>query len=197
MNIKEQKDKRIGAEVKIEKIKIELNKIRVFVCVPAVGKTYLSKKYENIIDMDIVRAKYKYNENWTEEDCEFYKGNRPGSVRHDTNEYIAKKMDEYLQDDDKILLFAPNPEIVDIIVGKNIPYCLVYHDLNCIEEIKERMRARGNQENFIKSMTDPCERFFKENSLDNRPSAKVILSKGEYLSDLIVPLFKDKIKEKP
>ena len=168
---------------------MELKDIRVFVCVPGVGKTYLSELSNKFVDMDELKARYKYaQENATKREIEFLKGNRGKAVRFDSKEYIEKMTLHYLSNTDKILLFAPNPQIVDMIYSHNIPYCLVFHSKDCIDEIAERMRARGNQENFIKSMLDPIDMFYENSINDTRPLYKIELHKGEYLSDKILPL---------
>ena len=170
---------------------MELKDIRVFVCVPAVGKTYLTEICDTFVDMDELKARYKYaQENATKQEIEFLKGNRGEPVRTDANEFVVKKAIEYLNSTDKRLLFAPNPQIVDMIYKNNIPYCLVYHSKDCVEEIAQRMRNRGNQENFIRSMTEPIDEFYKASTEDTRPAFKIELHKGEFLSDKILPLLK-------
>ena len=167
---------------------MELNECRVFVCVPAVGKSHLASQNDNFIDMDEMKARYKYaQETNSEKEIEWLKGNRGKAVRTDTLQYIENKTKEYLASTDKILLFAPNKEIVEMICRNNIPYCLVFHDKDCIKEIEERMRKRGNQENFIRAMIDPIDEFYQASISDTRPSLKIELHAGEYLADI----FKD------
>jgi hypothetical protein len=168
---------------------MELKDIRVFVCVPGVGKTYLAKQDSRFIDLDEMKARYKYGEeNVSSLEIEKAKGNRGKALRDDSTEYIEKQMLYYYNETDKILLFAPNHKMVDLICKHNIPYCLVYHNIDCVDELRERMIKRGNTENFINSMLDPIERFYKENSEDTRPACKIELQKGEYLSDKLMNL---------
>lgn len=167
----------------IEKPKFE--DIRVFVCVPAVGKTYLCKTNDRFVDLDELKARYKYaNENLSEKEIEWFKGNRGEAKRKDSTEYIKSKTLELLNTTDKILLFAPNPAIVNMIYENNIPYCLVFHSKDCIQEIEQRMRNRGNQENFIRAMIDPIDEFYENSIKDTRPCLKIELHSGEYLSDI-------------
>jgi hypothetical protein len=168
---------------------MELKDIRVFVCVPGVGKTYLTKLSDKFVDMDDLKARYKYaKENATEAEIEFLKGNRGKPVRDDAEEYVVAQTKYYLENTDKVLLFAPNPKVVDLIYNNNIPYCLVYHSKDCVDEIRERMRKRGNQENYIHSMLDPIDKFYQESVEDERPATKIELFKGEYLADKLLPL---------
>ena len=169
---------------------MELKDIRVFVCVPGVGKSYLAEMDDRFVDMDDLKARYKYAmENVSTKEMEWKKGNRGEPVRHKSTEYIQDLTRKYLKETDKILLYAPNPLIVDMIYKENIPYCLVYHSKDCVEEIRERMRARGNQENFINSMLDPIDSFYEASVTDTRPAFKIELFKGEFLSDKILEIF--------
>lgn len=170
---------------------MELKDIRVFVCVPGVGKTYLQKMDNKFVDMDAKRALYKYGET-DESGLEKSKGNRGATVNKDYNEYMLREFRRYLKETDKILLFAPNPQMVQMIIDENVPYCLVYHSLDCVEEYKERMRNRGNEENFIESMLgdEIIKTFYEENTTDTRPLFKIELKPKQYLSDVIYDILK-------
>ena len=169
---------------------MNLADIRVFVCVPGVGKTYLSKLDSRFIDLDNVKAMYKYgyDKNLSDFDFEGFKGNRGEAVRTNTTQYMEQQMLYYLNETDKILLFAPNPQMVEMIVNNNVPYCLVYHSKNCVEEVRERMRKRGNKENFINAMLNPIDSFYEASTTDTRPAYKIELFNGEFLADKILPI---------
>lgn len=164
---------------------MKFENIRVFVCVPGLGKSFLCKKDDRFVDMDEMRAKYKYaSEDASEFEIEWAKGNRGEAKRRHSTEFIEQKTKELLENTDKILLFAPTPKIVEMIFKNQIPYCLVYHSRDCLSEVEERMRKRGNQENFIRSMIDSFEIFHKENEEDERPEFKIELGKNEFVSDI-------------
>lgn len=172
---------------------MKLEDIRVFVCVPGVGKTTLEEMDDRFVDLDRLKSEYKYGVNSQNKiEFEANKGNRGQLIHEDANEYIEKLFLNYLEHTDKILLFAPNPAMVEMIVKYNVPYCLVYHskDKETVEEIRQRMRDRGNKENFIDSMTAPdiMEDFYMKSVTDTRPTFKIELFKGEYLSDKLLPL---------
>lgn len=164
---------------------MEFKNIRVFVGVPAIGKSFLTKQNNRFVDMDTLKAKYKYAlEECSEKEIEWLKGNHGKTKRNNFLEYIENQTKYLLNNTDKILLFAPNPQIVDMIYKNNIAYCLVFHAKNCIDEIAARMRKRGNQENFIKDMTEPINEFYSASISDCRPAFKIELRKGEFLSDV-------------
>ena len=64
--------------------------------------------------------------------------------------------------------------------------------LNIGEEYKQRMRDRGNLENFIESMLgdEIIKQFHKENVSDTRPAYKIELKPKQYLSDVIFDILK-------
>ena len=175
---------------------MDLKDIRVFVCVPGVGKTTLEEMDNRFVDFDRIKAEYKYGVIGRDKRAfEANKGNRKQPIHRDAEKYIEKMFLDYFNNTEKILLFAPNPAMVDMIVSHKIPYCLVYHSMDdeTVAEIRQRMRDRGNKENYIDSMTSPqiLKVFYHNSVTDTRPAFKIELFKGEYLSDKLLPLFKN------
>lgn len=165
-----------------------IDKIKVFVCVPGVGKTFLSKHDNNFVDIDELKCRYKYQfgDDDNSLEIEKNKGHKTRPIRSNTYKYVVSLIDDYLNNTKKILLLAPNPRLVELLVNKHIPYCLVYHSLDCIQEYKIRMKNRGNDEEFIESMLGEkvIHDFYKNNVMDKRPVIKIQLNNGEYLSDI-------------
>ena len=61
---------------------MDISKIRVFVCVPAVGKTYLTNMDSRFVDMDNVKCSYKYGlENATDQEKEENPRSRSAKLR--------------------------------------------------------------------------------------------------------------------
>ena len=165
---------------------MELKNIRIFVCATGTGKTYLSNNDERFVDLDNIRAVYKYNL-WdlSADEREKNKGNRCQTIKQDSTEYIEDKLKHFLNETDKILLFAPHPEIMDMIYKNHFPYCLIYYLDDCKEEIRQRMFDRGNSEKFINSMLSKLKEYNDTYINDTRPDYKIILNKGEFLSDIL------------
>lgn len=169
---------------------MELKNIRVFVCVPGAGKSFLAKNDDRFVDMDWLKAKYKYNlPELSYEEMERSKGGHREVVNHNSIGYIEEKMRELLDKTDKVLFFAPNPDVVDMICKNHIPYCFIYFSHDCKEEIVRRLRQRGNSEEFIERMIGPFEEFYKSNVEDERPAFKIELKKGEYIADVMKKIF--------
>ena len=57
----------------------------------------------------------------------------------------------------------------------------------------ERMRRRGNQEEFIEKIVKSCTELYKTRKNDNMASVKIDLSGCEYLSDIVVGNYKDSL----
>lgn len=165
---------------------MEKKDIRIFVCVPAVGKSYLEMNDSHFIDMDRLKGMYKYGypEDMTYKEFEATKSNREPVVHSDTTEYIRRRTHEEIKNG-KYFLFAPNPAIVDMINEEKLPYCMVYASLDSIEFLAKRMKERGNIEKFISEMTKVAYEKYKFHKNDPRPTFKIELRKGEYLSDVI------------
>lgn len=165
-----------------------MNKIKcnLIVCGPAVGKTYLAERDNRFIDLDEMKAVYKYGlENVSRYDRENGKYNRGKVVNNDSYEYIIKVIDEIILDN-KIGLLSFNDKILKYIYDKKIPYCLVYASKDSRLEYVDRMKKRGNKIDFIEAMasSNMWEKFYYKNVSDNNATYKIELEKGMYLSDI-------------
>lgn len=174
------------------KEKLKIGDIRVFVCVPGVGKTHLAMHDDRFVDLDREKSMFKYGFDPKTESAEFekIKCNPPEKKRSGSAEYIKKRIIEELERG-KIVLLAPQPEFQEFLVTRNIPYCFVYYTADCKEEIRQRMIARGNTESFIKAMIDPFDEFFRANEEDKKPTFKIVMKRGEYLSDRLYKVLED------
>ncbi|ORX85464.1 hypothetical protein BCR32DRAFT_241761 [Anaeromyces robustus] len=169
----------------------------IIVCGPAVGKTYLSKKDSRFIDLDSIKAKYKYgiSDEVSDEDFEKNKSNRGEIVNHDSFDYVLNILKREIQlkeeETGKIILLSYNKDLLNYINNNNIEYCLVYPKLESRIEYIQRMKQRNNNEKFIEAMTNEnsWKRFYIENSNDTKPKYKIELKEGQYLSDIINQLF--------
>lgn len=159
---------------------------KVLVCDPAVGKTYLASCDDRFIDLDGMKADYKYDlYDVPLIEKERGKLNRGDTIRHDSSKYAINLLNEELKNG-KIILLSHNKKIVDYLKSNNIKYCVIYADINAREEYRERMKNRGNNDIFISKMTDENEwnKFYEEKINDPYPAYKIKLEKGKYLSDI-------------
>ena len=159
---------------------------KVILCGPAIGKTYLASIDSRFVDIDGMRAKYKYNlEGLSYEEIEKGKYNRGEVINHDSLEYSINLLKNTIENG-KIALISYNEEVLNYILQNNINYCLVYADISLREEYKNRMEKRGNSEKFVNDMTEEniWQEFYESDEKDTRPTYKLKLKKGEYLSDI-------------
>lgn len=165
---------------------MEKIKCNFIVCGPAVGKTYLAEHDSRFIDLDEMKATYKYGlEKKSRIQKERGKANRGSAVNFDSYEYITKIIDKVILDK-KIGMLSFNGKLLKYLLDNNISYCLVYPSKECRLEYTQRMKTRGNNEIFISKMTDldVWNEFYNKNINDSRAKYKIELEKGKYLSDI-------------
>lgn len=162
-------------------------KCNVIVCGPAVGKTYLAEHDKRFIDLDDMKATYKYGlNNISRKNKENGKLNRGKIVNKDSTEYAIKILEEEIKNGNIVLISNGSKNLLKYIVEKNIDYCLVYANINDKDKYIKRMKKRGNNDAFIERMTEEklWKKFYEENRNDIRPKYKIELNSGQYLSDI-------------
>ena len=158
----------------------------VIVCGPAIGKTYLAKTDNRFIDIDGLKADYKYGlQNQKQENKEKSKLNRGKIIKEDSSKYAINLLKETIENN-KIALISYNTKLIEYIHQNNIPYCLVYADKSLREEYAKRMEERGNSQRFIDEMTNEISwnNFYLQNESNQKTTYKIILKENEYLSDI-------------
>ena len=158
---------------------------KIILCGPAVGKTYLADHDDRFVDIDGMRAKYKYGiDEQSNEEFERGKGSRRKTINHDSMEYSIKLLEHTIKNN-KIALISYQKELLDYVINNNLDFCLVYADINSRDEYIKRMRNRGNNEAFVDTMTskEVWEDFYNRNENDIRPKYKIKLKSDQYISD--------------
>ncbi len=166
---------------------IKLEDIKIFVCVPGLGKTYMSLNYDGYIDLDRIRSNYKYDidENFDLDIHEKSKGKNRAVVNSDYNDFIFKKIQTYLYED-KILLLAPNEEIMEWLTNNKISYCLIYNHYKLCDVFVDRFKSRGNNFEFINKNVGKklSVDFYEKHIMDRRPAYKIEVISDLYLEDI-------------
>lgn len=153
---------------------------------PATGKTFLAMHDERFVDLDGLRAQYKYGfKDILELEFERSKGNRGEVVNKDSKDYIIKKINEVINSS-KIGLLSYHDDILKYVEDNNIAYCLVYASLDSRDEYIKRMKNRGNDDDFINAMTDSdiWNDFYKKDVMNDKAVYKIELKPDEYLFDI-------------
>ncbi len=143
------------------------------------GKTYLSQKYSNVIDFDLQKFKYIYNENIT--NFEEYKGLSNKIINKEWPQNYVKKLKE-IMNKDKIILVPADEEVRQLLLLENISFVFVLPSFDSKDNLVERYKERGNSEKFIQraiqNLIDWHHLYYKYET--------IILKKNEYLEDYLL-----------
>lgn len=161
-------------------------KCNIIVCGPAIGKTYLSEQDSKFVDIDGMKADYKYNlYNVSKDEKEKGKLDRGEIINHDSSKYAIELLKKTISEG-RIALLSYNKKIIEFILENKYEYCLVFADKSLQNEYAQRMKKRGNNSLFIEQMTNQknWEEFYEKNINDKNPTYKIKLKSGQYLSDI-------------
>lgn len=161
---------------------------KIIAAFAGVGKSYVGKKYSNVLDLE--STYYKWLEdgvsNLTEEER---KGNRNRVLNPDwPYNYINKMLEE--KDKYDIILIQlshkrlNNEQIFEYFKKNNIDYYIARPNLSGWDYIEERLKNRGNTDEFIMQVRDNFEIFIKEFS--KKQYKQIIVDDGEFLEDALI-----------
>lgn len=146
-----------------------------------VGKTELAKKYKNVIDLESIFWKWKYNEKFT--NIEYYKS----YCNRIKNTYFPQNYIEAIKENQKkydIVLTAYNSTICDSLKENGIDFLLCNPDKSAKDIYIERYRKRGNNSNFINKNIELFEQAV--DIAEKRTGHKIILHGNEVLEDYLI-----------
>ncbi len=144
----------------------------------ATGKTTVTSKYKNIIDMESTLYKYLDVIREDEESKGTYKAINKGWPQN-YFEALNDVKDKY----DYILIAD---EICDdFIHSNNYKYWRVYPKLDLKEEYIERCRVRGNNEEFIYWYSKLWNEWYYKCKNDHFALKHIELNSGQYLEDVL------------
>ena len=125
----------------------------------AIGKTAVSKKYNNVMDLESSSFKYIIDDELKKLNPEERKGLKSRKLNKEfPNNYyneIMKDLEVY-----EIVLISMHNEIIDLLEENNINYYVVYPEENMIGEILERCKNRGNKDDFLNGVKDAYYRLY-------------------------------------
>lgn len=146
------------------------------------GKSFLDKKYDNVIDLE--SSNYKYNNtNIKNISVEEIKGtNRERNKEWPDNYYkaISEAVKKY-----DVVLVQLKPEHFNYFDKNNIKYSIAYPNINNWEEVKKKCIARGNNENFIKRLKEVFIPYY-EDSLQRNYEKLYIINEKETLESVLI-----------
>lgn len=148
-----------------------------------VGKTYLVKKYNNIIDLESGSFKYYYT-GYKKIDYEKLKGTKDRKINNNwpANYYeaIQKAKNEY-----DIVFVQLHPIHIEYFDKNNFEYYIAYPDLDDWGFVENRARERGNNLNFIKRLKEVFNKYYKI-SKNSKAIEILIVDKNKSLEDILI-----------
>lgn len=154
----------------------------------AAGKTSLSKKYSNVIDME--STIYKYMESKEDE-------SKKGTIRKlntDWPQNYFSALNQVKNEYDYILI---SDEVCnEFLKNNNYEYWWVYPNKNLKEEYLNRCKKRGNNQKFIYWYSKSWDKWIENCKKDKLASRHIELKSNEYLENVLpnLKLFKQEEK---
>lgn len=154
------------------------------------GKSYVAKKYDNVLDLESTYFKWE-NKGLEHLSVEERKGVTARTLNKEwPDNYIKEIMTQ--QDNYDIIFIAPPHAllkaegIANYFFENDIGFYIARPKNTAIKNIEERLRARGNNEDFINQVKKYSPAFIKEFS---KPKYKsIIINDDEYLEDALLRL---------
>lgn len=147
-----------------------------------IGKTYVSSKYNRIIDLESSDFKWQYLEFETQNiDKEKRKGiiekvKNPNWPLNYVNEIITKQK-EY-----DFVLISLDLEVRNLLKEKGYSYIVCFPSKEQKNDFLNRYKKRGNNEKFIENISLNYEKWIDDLMLEEN---KIILKSGQYLEDVL------------
>ena len=151
------------------------------------GKSFLGKKYSNVIDLE--SSNYKHDNNKLENiPIEMRKGTKREINKEWPHNYY-KAIKEAVQKYD-VVLVQLKPEHFNYFDKNNIKYLIAYPNINNWSEVEKRCIERGNNQSFVIRLKEVFRPYY-EDSLKRKYEKMYILNNNETLEDVLI---KDNIK---
>ncbi len=144
------------------------------------GKSFLSNKYSNVIDLE--SSDYKHD-NTNIKSIEAKKGTKREINKEWPNNYY-RAINEAVKKYD-IVLVQLMPQHFDYFDKNNIKYSIAYPNINNWEEVKRKCIARGNNENFIKGLEEVFISYY-EDLLQRNYENLYIINENETLEKVLI-----------
>lgn len=145
----------------------------------AIGKSTLAKKYERVVDLDSAEYKYIVDSEMAKIPEEQRKGLK---TRIKNPDYPLNYYNAIIENckNGKIVLIAGKKEMIDLLEKNNNEYYNVWPEREMLDEIIERCKKRGNNDDFVSNVTNAYNRDYP-----NSEKNVIWMKKGEYLEDVL------------
>ena len=161
---------------------------KIIAAFAGVGKSYVGKKYENVLDLE--STYYKWLEDGvahlTEEER---KGNKNRVLNPSWPQNYIEEILKQKENYDIVLIQLSharlkNEKIFEYFDENNIEYYVARPNLTGWKYIEQRLRDRGNTEEFVGQVRDNFNIFIEEFSKDKYN--QIIIEDGEFLEKALI-----------
>ena len=150
-----------------------------------IGKTTLAKKYKNCIDLESSAYKWIYSDE-DKKNSEKLKGDKSRTPNPDYPMNYINAIIDASKKYDVVCVWSHPEHALAYYDQYGIDYVLCYPTKDANAEYTNRMRNRGNTDEFIKSLNNVYEKRFEE--FNNNPHKKIILNPHETLEDRLLEM---------
>ena len=147
-----------------------------------VGKSYLGKKYSNVIDLESSDFKHD-NKDILDIPVEKRKGTKRKVNKEWPENYyqaIKEAVKKY-----NIVLVQLKPEHFDYFDANNIKYSIAYPNIDSWNVVEEKCIQRGNNNDFIKRLKEVFIPYY-EDCLKRNYENLYIINKNQTLEDCLI-----------
>lgn len=157
-----------------------MKKGMVIYAFPAIGKTTVSEKYDNFIDLESSNFQYLLTPTQLKLSVEERKGlkrTQNPNWPHNYFKAIKSAINKY---EYVFIAYAG----IEYCKKENIPYMRIFPTLEQKDDYIVRMRNRGNSETFVQKIANNFENYIN-NSKEDTEAIRIETKKGEYLEDCL------------
>lgn len=151
---------------------------------PGMGKTFLGRKYKNILDLESSDYKWIYSKNIEVMSCEQRKAADYRELNSEWPQNYMKAIEKNMYNYDYILI-ASYPLILDYLDSINFQYILATPTIESKEIYMKRYKDRGNRDNWIEGQETNWEEYVIQ-KLERPNVEKIILKDNETLEDYFI-----------
>lgn len=153
-----------------------------------IGKTFLSKKYTNILDLESSCYKYDYS-NYKDYDFEKLKGTSGRILNDEWPDNYYETMKEAQKKYD-VVFVQLNTQHLNFFDKSNMEYYIIYPSLDSWEWVKNRSIKRGNNEKWLARLQEVFEEYYiasKESNckkmfiVDEQTSLEDVLKENNFI----------------
>lgn len=150
---------------------------------PGLGKSYTARVTMAGKAIDAESSKFQ----WLDYESHNEEKNK-GKLKNKSPEWPENYVDFITgqNTEDKVVLISAQPEILNALGERGIPFKTITPDVSTKERIMDRYKTRGNNNEFIHTMETSFERSIDEMDTNTYASDHLKLKENHRLADLLI-----------